>query len=399
VQKAAPPQPAPQPKPKARPKPVRPEQFVWAFPEEPPHEGEVTPVVNSPAVDAEGRAYLHFGDRLVALEEENGRAKVCWEYVTGVHAPGPAVVAPDGSLRIHCSDGTLHGLSNEGKQLWPPANVGEPLGYAAPMVDPQQNTYVSSFAGGLIHVDPNGRMQRPGPYFRSRQKLASGGVIQGGVLYIGSEDGYLFAVELGPQKGANLIDHAAGQGCTGWYIHCAPAVSRDGILVVSARDDNLYGFDLSGKSLWQTGMPGQLLGSPVLDRFGHIYVGISQSQRGQPPRGMLVCVDGNSHKIRWQHQAAGPVESTPAIGDDDVIYFGDNSGLIHAVDFRGNLQWTARVEAPVRSAGTIIAPKRLAFGLDNQTLVVLKCSSGGLATEGWPKIGRTLGQCGLSETS
>ena len=79
----------------------------------------------------------------------------------------------------------------------------------------------------------------------------------------------------------------------------------------------------------------------------------------------------------------------------NLVYFGDNAGVIHAVDFRGQGQWTARVEAPVRSAGTILAPGRVAFGLDNETLMVLKCSSQGLAQTGWPKIGGSLGQCGL----
>ena len=87
---------------------------------------------------------------------------------------------------------------------------------------------------------------------------------------------------------------------------------------------------------------------------------------------MLVCVDANSHQIRWKHEAAGPVESTPVIGDDDTIYFGDDAGTIHAVDFAGQPRWTAQFEAPIRSAGTILAPGRLAFGLDNGTLVVLR---------------------------
>ncbi len=98
--------------------------------------------------------------------------------------------------------------------------------------------------------------------------------------------------------------------------------------------------------------------------------------------------------IRWEYRAAGAVESTPVIGDDDVIYFGDNAGVIHAVDFLGNGLWTAEVGLPVRGAGTILASGRVAFGLDDETLVVLKCSSTGLAPAGWPKLGRTLGQSG-----
>lgn len=335
---------------------------------------------------------MHLQGRLYALEEEEGQPKVCWEYVTGSHAPGPTVVAPDGTLRLHCSDGLLHCLSFEGKQIFAPAGVGEPLGYAAPIADADGNTWVSAFDGGLIKVDAEGMVRRR--YFHSRQKFDAAGIIHQGVLYIGSEDGYVFAIQLDEQQGTNLWNHAAEQGYTGWYIHCWPAVTADGNLVVAGRDEQLYGFAAGGKLLWKTKMPGQMLASPVIDRHGQIYVGISHSKRGRQPRGALVCIDGNSHKIRWEHQAAGPVESTPVIGDDEVIYFGDNAGVIHAVNLHADVQWTAQVETAVRSAGTILAPQRLAFGLDNETLVVLKCSSKALAESGWPKIGKTLGQCG-----
>jgi len=319
---------------------------------------------------------------------------VCWEYVTGSRSPGPPVMAPDGSLRLHCSDGSLHCVSCEGRQIYAPMTIGEPLGWAAPIADADGNTWISGYEGGLLKVDADGRLQSS-PYFRSRQKLNSGGVLHDGVLYIGSEDGYVFAIEMGQNKGRNLWDHGAGQGVTGWYIHCWPAMTEDGTLVVAGRDEHLYGFTAEGKQAWASPMPGQLLASPVIDRLGQIYLGISLSRRGEEPRGMLVCIDGNSHKPRWEYEAAGPVESTPAIGDDDLIYFGDNTGTIHAVDFEGKPQWTARVETAVRSAATIVGSGRVAFGLDNETLVVLKCDAQGLAEEGWPKIGKTVGQCGL----
>jgi len=384
--------------PKAEPTPTpqikRPEQFAWAYPERTPR-GEAKPLQTAPAVDADGRVLLHAQGRLVALVEEDGQPKVVWEYLTGVHAPGPVVIAPDGTVRLHCSDGALHCLNSSGRQVFTPVEIGEPLGYAAPACDADGNTYLSHIEGGLVQIDADGRRQQAARYLRTRQKLDAAAVIHEGILYIGSEDGYVFAVELGENKGKNLWDHGAEQGHTGWYIHSAPAMTNDGVLIVAGREEHLYGFAAAGKLLWKTHVPGQMLGSPVLDRQGHIYVGVSQAQRGQEPCGLLACVDGNSHKIRWQYQATGPVESTPVIGDDDVIYFGDNEGVIHAIDLFGKPLWTADVGPPVRSAGTIIAPQRVAFGLDNEMLIVLKCSSQGLAEGGWPKIGGTLAQCGL----
>lgn len=383
----------PKPKPKVRPKPIRPESFVWAWPEEPPFEDEARPMRNAPAVDGQGRAILHGQNRLVALVEEEGKVRVEWEYVIGSPVPGPVTVADDGSIRAHCADGYLHCLNAAGRQQWSPVRVGEPLGYAAPVVDEQGSTYVSSYDGGLVRIDADGRLDTR-RYFRSRRKLDSAGVIHRGVLYIGSEDGYVFAIELGEGRGTNLWDHAAEHGRTGWYVNSSPAIAADGTLIVAARDEHLYGFHPDGRRAWATKMPGQTVGSPVADGAGHIYVGAYQTFRGQEGRGFLVCIDGNSHKVRWQYAAAGEVESTPAVGDDGVIYFGDNSGTVHAVDLDGKARWTAQVESAVRSAFTILAPKRLAFGQDDDTLVVLECSSGGLALEGWPKFGRTLAQSG-----
>ncbi len=375
-------------------KAVRPEQFVWAYPDEPPPADESRPLVTAPAVDSSGRIYVSTLQRLVALEEENGKAKTVWEYVIGSPVPGRTVVGSDGNIRLHCADGFLHCVTPQGKQAWSPAKVGEPLGFAAPLVDSEANTWISAYEGGLVKVDPDGRMQNT-PHFRSRRKFDSAGIICDRVIYIGSEDGYVFAIRTDGSRGTNIWDHSAEQGYTGWFLNSSPVVTADSVIVVAGRDEHIYGFGLGGVQTWKTKMPGQMLGSPVLDSHGHVYVGISKTRRGQKGQGLLVSVDGNSHKIRWEYSAAGPVESTPVIGDDQIIYFGDNGGVIHAVDTRGNPQWTGQVATAVRSAGTIVAPNRLAFGLDNETLVVLKCSSGGLASKGWPKIGRNLEQSGL----
>jgi outer membrane protein assembly factor BamB len=73
------------------------------------------------------------------------------------------------------------------------------------------------------------------------------------------------------------------------------------------------------------------------------------------------------------------------IGDDEVVYFGDNSGHIHAVRPDGHCLWRQNVRKPVRSAGTIVGANRLVFGLDNGTLVGILCSSGGVSRKGWSK--------------
>lgn len=347
-------------------------------------------------MDAEGRIYLCTQGRLYALIKEDGKAKVVWEYVIGTHVPGPVVVAQDGTLRVHAADGLLHCVNSSGKQHWTPADVGEPLGWAAPVLDARGNTYICAYDGGLVRVDGEGKPDRHS-FFRSRRKFDSTGVVLENVLIVGSEDGYVFAISLDENRGRNLWDHSQEFGYAGGFINSAPAVSEDGgIIVVAARNENLYGFAPNGAKAWNVRLPGQLLGSPVIGPDDHILIGVTQAPRGQKARGTLVCVDGNSHRIRWQYAADDAIESTPAIGDDGLIYFGDNSGAIHAVNSSGEARWKAKVESPVRSAATLLAPGQIAFGLDNDTLVVLRCSSKTLAPAGWPKLARNLAQSGLN---
>ncbi len=314
------------------------------------------------------------------------------------------VLGPQDTLRLHSCDGLLHGLDAfTGKQVWPPAAVGEPLGYAVPVVDRDGTTFVSAAEGGLVRVDPQGRAGNP-PFFRSRKKFDSPAVLLDSVLYVGSEMGYMLAIDVTGERGASKWLKGGDHGYIGKIrsapvvagsVVTGPAVTGENVLIVAGQDECLYGIATTGSLVWKTHLHGQILASPVTDRNGHVYVGLSQAPRGMAPRGVLACLDGNSHKVRWEYQTEAPVESTPVIGDDDLIYFGDNAGVVHAVDFSGKGQWTADVGSPVRSAGTLLAPHRLAFGLDNDSLVVLDCSSGGLAAEGWPKFGKTLAQSGV----
>lgn len=376
---------APEPRPEIRPEIDRPERCFWGFPEEPPFTVNARPMRNTPVVDAKGRMILVSQGSLYALDISHPEPEVSWEYVIKSHVPGPIVVDANGDYHFHSADGYLHCVTPSGKQSWMPVQVGEPLGYAAPIVDAWGNTIISDYNGGLIRVSNEGRKDSR-PYFRCRAKLDSSGVIAGDTLYIGSEEGYLFAIQLGDVSGRNLWDQGREVGYAGGFLNSSPAITKDGTIVVASRTEKLIGFHSNGEVAWTTHMPGQLLGSPVIDSHGHIYVGASLSTR-QGGQGYLVSVDGTSHKIRWQYQAEEMIESTPVVGDDGTIYFGDNAGWVYALSPRGDKKWAVKYEAAVRSAGTIIAPNLLTYALDDDVLVGMRCESADLGGE-WPKLGR-----------
>lgn len=358
---------------------------LWVWPKQIPGQPYSTaPVRCCPVLFGKTQFAACFGSKLVAFDWKTSGLEVLWQYDCVGHVPGSPVLGTDGLIRVHSADGWLHCVDQGGAREWDPVPVGEPLGWAAPVVDADGNAYVSAYGGGLLKVTARGNFKNT-PFFRTRQKFDSTGVIYQGVLYIGSEDAYLYAIELGDETGRNLWDPLDNCGKTDWFINSAPAITPDGMIVVAGRDENLYGFHRDGKLAWKIHIPGQMLSSPLVGGNGDIYIGNSLLRVNQKDRGKMVCVDGSSHRVRWEYDAKGAVESIPVIGDDDVLYFGDNAGYVHALRPDGHCLWTTNVRSTVRSAGMIVGPNRLVFGTDNGSMIGILCSSGGVSRKGWAK--------------
>ena len=113
-------------------------------------------------------------------------------------------------------------------------------------------------------------------------------------------------------------------------------------------------------------------------------MGVSLLTAGSPSQGKLVCIGGKSQRVLWEYRAEAAIESTPVLGDDGLLYFGDNHGRLHAIDAEGKCVWKADVGSPIRSAGNI-APGRVLFGTDRGSLAAIACSSQSVARRGWPK--------------
>jgi outer membrane protein assembly factor BamB len=362
-----------------------PGRVLWVWPKQIPGQPYSTaPVRCCPALFGKTQFAACFGKELIAFDWKNSGLEVLWRYDCVGHVPGSPVLGNDGLIRVHSGDGWLHCVGQDGCREWDPVPVGEPLGWAAPVVDSDGNAYISAYSGGLLKVTARGNFKNT-PFLRTRQKFDSTGLIYQNVLYVGCEDAFLWAIELGENAGRSLWDQLENRGRTDWFINSAPAVTPDSVIVVAGRDENLYGFHRDGQLAWKVYIPGQMLAHPVVGSNGDIYVGVSVVKVNQKDRGRLVCIDGASHRVRWEYDAKGAVESTPVIGDDDVLYFGDNAGHIHALRPDGHCLWSTYVRVAVRSAGMIVGPNRLVFGMDNGTMVGLLCSSGGVSRKGWGK--------------
>ncbi len=366
----------------------KPPQLKWRFPlEDAEADVPVYPLLNCPAVDAEGRVFACLQNEVVALSLEEDAPQVLWKFPTKRLIPASPSLGPDGNLRVHSLDGLLYCLTREGSLAWNPLRVGDPLGSATPLSDLEGNTWVCAAAGGLLKIDPGGHMEDRA-YFRSPLQFNSTGLIFDNTFYVGGEDQFVHAIDLSQPRGRELWGESTNQGRTGWYINGALAMLSDLTLIVTSRDDHLYNFAMDGSQRWKVKLPGQALGSAVVDAENRVYLGLNQVDRGS-----LVCIDSRTQRIAWSYATDRPVESTPAIGADGTVYFGDNQGTVHAVDSNGKALWTATLGVPIRSPAVMICDQRVVFGLDNGLLAALECESP-KPTAGWPKFLGTLEQSG-----
>jgi outer membrane protein assembly factor BamB len=316
-----------------------------------------------------------------------GEHEPAWKYDTGGLIPRSPALGPDGHVRVHSTDGLLHVVDRSGQAVYPPVAVGEPLGWAQPLVDPQNNTWICRHEGGIAKVDAAGQTARR-PFFRTRRRFDCTGLIHRDMLYVGCDNHFLHAVALTGERGKNAWEGQSQLGRTGCAIHCPLAMTSSGTeILVGSQDDRLYAFALDGQKKWDVPLPGLLLSSPVISEDGMIYAGVCQNPRGTDARGILIAINGATHQVEWQYGADALLECTPVLGEDGMLYVGDNSGVIHAIDTSsGNSAWKAEVGVGIRSSGAIVAAGVVAFQRDDAVLVAFECSSQRTPTAGWPKL-------------
>jgi len=193
--------------------------------------------------------------------------------------------------------------------------------------------------------------------FRTGAPIVSSAAVVDGVVYIASDDGFLYA-----------LDEASGalewQFETQGRIAASPAVS-DGVVYFGSYDGAFHAVDAAtGQEKWKfegaferrfaaPGIHGNLpahqvmpdawdfyQSSPAVDH-GHVYFGSGD--------GNVYALDVVSGALRWKFHTGDVVHSSPAIADG-TLYIGSFDTWLYAIDAeRGTERWRFKTgEDPVR---------------------------------------------------
>jgi outer membrane protein assembly factor BamB len=317
-------------------------------------------VMSSPVMQGDT---LYFGSddgNVYAVDAKDGRQ--LWKFTTRARVSATPAVAND-TVYVGSFDGRFYALNAKtGAMRWRFATGGERRFEAKGLhgQDPKTQTFFDPFdmflsspvvVDGLVYFgsgDGNLYALDAGSG-EEKWKFQTGDVIHAspayadGVVYFGSWDSWFYALDArtGAQKwrfhgGEDPVAHNQ----VGFQSSAAVV---DGTVYVGCRDSNLYALDAAtGKEKWKFNNAGSwVITSPAVAR-GRVIFATSDSS-------LFHMVDAQTGKPIAKQQAKAYMFGSPAVAGD-IVYQGVTNGTLEARDLdSGDLLWEFRTESSKRN--------------------------------------------------
>lgn len=173
--------------------------------------------------------------------------------------------------------------------------------------------------------------------FKTQGPIRSGAVVTENKLYVGSADGFLYAL--------NKVD-----GKLQWKFESQGAIAGspalvDNMIIFSSRDNHVYAVHAtSGELIWKFQM------QPILEAYTTweyftpapvisgtlVYVGSGD--------GNLYALNTKDGKVKWKYEVGARIRATPLL-TGEVIYQPANDGVVYVLSANeGRLLWDFRTE-------------------------------------------------------
>ena len=353
---------------------------------------------------------------LYALSVATGALRWRFPLATKQVRSTPAVAA-DGSIaflaqELGASGGSspgdiLYRLSSDGGELWNynvnPVPRGMEVGQSAPAIAPDGTIYVAGDA--LYAIRPDGRLKwkQFGP--ASEDLRNSPVVAPDGTVYFVFHNIPLTA--LAPEDGRVLWSCPLGVND---HVFASPAIGPDGTVYVATNPGIVYAVSAAGQVLWTfdastIGYQCTMRSSPAVDADGTIYFGTNSGN----PASVLFALNPNG-SVKWKFEPSDlppdvaptnlDIYSSPAIGSDGMIYFGQEFGRVYALEpTEGTFHWVVGTTEGITWPSPALAQDgTLLIGDLGGRFYAIRTESRGLKATAWPKFRRDSRNsgCGMS---
>jgi outer membrane protein assembly factor BamB len=201
--------------------------------------------------------------------------------------------------------------------------------------------------------------------FQTGGAVRSSPAVVGDLVYVGSSDGRLYALERDSGKERWSFDAAAPIGSS-------PAVYA-GAVFFASRDNVVYAVDrLSGDFIWWAVMGEDLpfeWGREGWDYYTSSPVVVDSTLLIGSGDGHVYALDVETGAERWRFATEGRIRSSPAVADG-VVYVGSADGNLYALELEtGELEWRFETEGSALASAD--------FGFDRKTIQSSPAVAGG----------------------
>ena len=155
-----------------------------------------------------------------------------------------------------------------------------------------------------------------------------------------------------------------------------------------------YAIYSNGTLKWQTKLgEGSVQSTPAIDDNGIIYIGTMWADGNY-----VYALNSSSGDVKWQYYTGDHVDSSPTIGADGTIYFGDWSGYIHALHPDGTVKWKYHTGSIITGSPAIGPDGTVYIGSHDNSLYAFYPDNGTVKwrfyTGGWVRVSPCVGDDG-----
>ena len=286
-----------------------------------------------------------------------------WRYGVGAPIQAMPVLGANNHIFVGANNATFYDLCGNSAPV-PTTTAVVPM-----YMLNTRHTSLSNYYGPTTTTLPSIYWQQP---FVSGNLYVSPSIsiASDGTLYLGSNDGYVYALDStngGAIKWINQISNSSsGNYNSPNAIFTTPVVAPDKTIYIGSNQGYLYALNPTGTIKWSYNAGYPLQSSPIIDASGSIYFGASKYV-------FAVGDDGFSAYPKWltPFQTNANVNSSPALGSNGYLYFGSDDGYVYAIEhFTGLLKWSTNLSI-ILPPGVYVDPIYTSASVDASCNVII----------------------------
>jgi outer membrane protein assembly factor BamB len=325
-------------------------------------------VRSQPVIGSDGVIYVQCVSGMLYAINPDGTVR--WNTTLNFPSPATPAIAPDGTVYSSSQGNLLFAFTPGGVYEWSYACSTR----GSPVIAADGAIIHNVMANSVCAVDADGAFRWLYDSGASAGSDAAPAIADDGTIYLGNAVDAIFALN---PDGTLKWSFAADSGGEANPPQTSAAVGADGT-VYMALGTNFYAINPDGTQKWVYPVGVDVLSSPAIGDDGTLYLGTIVDKTLIAGRFIALNPDGT---LQWQYEAGGeivsPIESSPAVDGVGTVYVCVKfSGTLMAFNPDGSVKWSFGTAGPASSSPAIGEDGTVYFGNDAGSVYALGPGAG-----------------------